>query len=136
STGRCRWTPRSIVPTNTAPAFPATQGELSNHRNLLVEPDDHAIGRSRGGLSTKIHAVVDGNRRPLVLLLGAGQAGDAPMFENLLNAIRVEKRGCGAARTRPDAALADKAYSSKAIRAYLRARGIKCVIPEKEDQKA
>lgn len=87
-------------------------------------------------MCTKIHALVDGNRRPLVLLVGPGQAGDAPMFQNLMDALMVEKLGAGAARTRPAAALADKAYSSRAIRRYLRARGIKCVIPEKEDQKA
>ena len=32
--------------------------------------------------------------------------------------------------------MADKAYSSKGIRSYLRSHGIQCVIPEKEDQKA
>jgi transposase len=42
----------------------------------------------------------------------------------------------GAARTRPGATLADKAYSCAANRAYLRKRGIKAVIPVKEDQKA
>jgi hypothetical protein len=31
---------------------------------------DHALGRSRGGLSTKIHAAVDGRRRPLVIYRG------------------------------------------------------------------
>lgn len=53
-----------------------------------------------------------------------------------MNAVRVEKFGPGAARTRPKRAMADKAYSSKAIRKYLRERGIQCAIPEKEDQKA
>jgi hypothetical protein len=33
------------------------------------EPGDHALGRSRGGLSTKIHAAVDGRGRPLAILL-------------------------------------------------------------------
>lgn len=107
---------------------------MSNYKNLLTEPEDHAVGRSRGGLSTKIHALVDGHRRPLVLMLGPGQAGDAPMFPNLMDAVKVEKRGSGAARKRPEKALADKAYSSKAIRTYLRDRGIKCVIPERSDQ--
>jgi transposase len=36
----------------------------------------HRRGRSRGGLSTKIHELVDGNGRPLVVLLTAGQAGE------------------------------------------------------------
>jgi len=119
-----------------APTFRATQGDLSNDKNLLTEPPDHAIGRSRGGLTTKIHALVDGNQRPLVMLLGPGQGGDSPMFENLMGALKVERDGSGRARTRPDRAMADKAYSSKAIRAYLRDRGIECVIPEKDDQKA
>ena len=119
-----------------APTFPATQGDLSNDKNLLTEPCDHAIGRSRGALTTKIHALVDGNQRPLVLLLGPGQGGDSPMFENLMEALKVERDGSGRARTRPDRAMADKAYSSTAIRGYLRDRGIECVIPEKDDQKA
>lgn len=122
--------------TSTAPTCPATQGDLSNDKNLLTEPDDHAIGRSRGGLTTKIHALVDGNKRPLVLLLGPGQGGDSPMFENLMEALKVERPGSGRARTRPERAMADKAYSSRAIRQYLRDRGIQCVIPEKDDQKA
>ena len=58
------------------------------------------------------------------------------MFQNLMEALKVKKAGPGAARTRPDRAMADKAYSSKAIRRYLRERGIQCVIPEREDQKA
>jgi putative transposase len=124
------------VPTNTARTCPAAQGELSNYKNLLDEPEDHALGRSRGGLTTKIHALVDGNKRPLVLLIGPGQGGDAPLFENLMNALRVEKAGPGWVKARPDRAMADKAYSSKGIRSYLRAHGIQCVSPEKEDQKA
>jgi hypothetical protein len=52
-----------------------------------------------------------------------------------MDAIRISRRGKGRPRTRPGAALADKAYSSAANRAYLRKRGIKAVIPVKEDQK-
>ena len=46
--------------------------------NLLAEPADHAIGRSRGGLSTKIHALVDGKGRPLVLLVALARAETHP----------------------------------------------------------
>ena len=38
--------------------------------------DDHAIGRSKGGLSTKIHALVDALGNPLRFLLTPGQAHD------------------------------------------------------------
>jgi transposase len=106
-----------------------------NSRCCRDEPGDHALGRTRGGLSTKIHAAVDGRGRPLVILLTQGQAGDAPMMLPLLAGLRVG-RPLGRPRTRPDRVLADKAYSSRAIRTHLRARGIGSVIPEPDDQKA
>ena len=48
--------------------------------------------------------------------------------------IRVGRPGGGHPRTRPDRVRADKAYSSRAIRAHLRRRGIACTIPEPADQ--
>ena len=53
------------------------------------------MGRSRGGLSTKIHSLVDGTGRPLVVLIGPGQAGDAPMFGHLMRHLRVARHGPG-----------------------------------------
>lgn len=44
------------------------------------------------------------------------------------------RTGPGRPRTRPDKVRADKAYGSRANRAYLRRRGIRCTIPEKADQ--
>ena len=76
----------------------------------------------------------DGKGRPLVLLIGPDQGGDSPMFPNLLNAIHVPRRGPGRPRTRPDAVLADKAYSSRGNRGLLRSRGIRAVIAEPSDQ--
>ncbi len=56
-------------------------------------------------------------------------------FTTVLDKVRV--RGPrGRPATRPGAVAADKAYSSKANRAYLRRRGISAVIPEKTDQQA
>ncbi|MGA5499365.1 IS5 family transposase [Streptomyces cinereoruber] len=97
------------------------------------EPADHAIGRSRGGLTTKIHLAADGNCRPLAFVLTAGQAGDAPAFTEVMARLRVPRR-VGRPRTRPDMVLADKAYSSRAIREHLRRRGIRTVIPVPADQ--
>lgn len=57
------------------------------------------------------------------------------MMLPLLASIRVP-RPCGRPRTRPDRVVADKAYSSRAIRTHLRARGIGAVISEPDDQKA
>ncbi|MGW6268767.1 IS5 family transposase [Streptomyces sp. NPDC055060] len=97
------------------------------------EPDEHAIGRSRGGLTTKIHLAADGRCRPLAFVLTAGQAGDAPAFTDVMSRLRVPRRR-GRPRTRPDMVLADKAYSSRAIRDHLRKRGIQTVIPIPADQ--
>ena len=63
--------------------------------NLFAEPADHAIGRSRGGLSTKIHALVDGKGRPLTLLVAPGQGRDAPMFPHLMKHLKVNRAGPG-----------------------------------------
>jgi transposase len=103
---------------------------------MQVEPADHAIGRSRGGVTTKSHALVDGQGRAMVVLVGAGQAGDSPMLPVLLDELRVDRIGPGRPRTTPDPLRGDKAYSCRAHRAMLRSRGIKAVIPERADQVA
>ncbi|MEU1436444.1 IS5 family transposase [Streptomyces sp. NPDC005786] len=98
------------------------------------EPEDHALGRSRGGLSTKVHLASDSRARPLANHVTAGQAGDAPAFDAVMAKIRVPRCGLGRPRTRPAIVLADRAYSSRAIRAHLRRRGIRSVIPQPADQ--
>jgi hypothetical protein len=50
----------------------------------VAEPGDHAIGRSRGGLTTKVHALTDRAGRVLVVLLTGGNVLPQPVqFENL-----------------------------------------------------
>jgi transposase len=80
------------------------------------------------------HSTSDGHARPLALRVTAGQAGDAPAFEAVMAAIRVPRGRSGRPRTRPDSVLADRAYSSRAIRSHLRRRGIRAVIPQPSDQ--
>lgn len=101
-----------------------------------AEPADHALGRSRGGFTTKLHLGCEQGRKPLSLLITAGQRGDSPQFTAVLEGIRVPRVEGGRPRKRPDRVLADKAYSSKGNRAYLRRRGIKATIPVKADQAA
>lgn len=114
-----------------------TQGARSNDKKSLArqdEPDDHAIGRSRGGLTTKTHAIVDGRGLPLALIVSPGQAGDSPALPRLLAELHVPRLGPGRPRTTPTALRGDKAYSSRGHRALLRSRGIVAVIPEPADQ--
>ncbi len=101
---------------------------------MAAEPGDHGLGRSRGGLTTKIHLACEQRQKPLSILVTAGQRGDSPQFQAVLEAIAVPRLGPGRARTRPGRVLADKAYGSRANRRYLRRRGIACTIPEKADQ--
>lgn len=76
------------------------------------------MGRSRGGLTTKIHALVDAEGRPVRLILTAGQAGDAPVAAALLEDLA------------PGATLiADRAYDTDAIRDLAAARGAWADIP-------
>jgi transposase len=68
------------------------------------------------------------------VVISPGQAGDSPGLPVLLDQLRIARRGPGRPRTRPSLLCADKAYSSRAHRATLRARNIKAVIPERSDQ--
>jgi transposase len=72
--------------------------------------------------------LTDGWCRPLVIAVTPGQAGDSTQLTRLLDELQVD-RSTGRPRTTPAALRADKAYSSKAIRAMLRRRGITAVIP-------
>lgn len=76
------------------------------------------MGRSRGGLTTKIHALVDADGLPVRLILTPGQAGDAPVAQALLADLRA-----GATL------IADRAYDTDAIRALATERAAWANIP-------
>ncbi|MDX3372396.1 IS5 family transposase [Streptomyces sp. ME02-6987-2C] len=95
---------------------------------------DPALGRSRGGLTTKIHLACDGLGRPLGFVLTGGNVNDCTRFTEVMETIRVPRLGSGRPRTRPVHVLGHKGYSSRAIRTWLRRRGITHTIPERADQ--
>lgn len=70
------------------------------------------MGRSRGGLTTKIHAVVDADGLPIALKLTPGQAHDGRSADDMLDSL-----GAG------DILLADRGYDSDALRSRMAARG-------------
>ena len=70
------------------------------------------MGRSRGGLTTKIHAVVDADGNPIAIKLSEGQAHDGTSARDMLDTI-----GAG------QILLADRAYDSDALRQALADRG-------------
>ena len=70
------------------------------------------MGRSRGGLTTKIHALVDANGLPIALKLTEGQAHDGRTAKDMLGQMRAGQ-----------ILLADRAYDSDALRRDLADRG-------------
>ncbi|MEU1107258.1 IS5 family transposase [Streptomyces tibetensis] len=113
--------------------YPRVPGKRSTPRQ---HRPDEGLGRSRGGLTCKIHLAGEGGRRPLALLITPGQWGDAPQLIPVMERIRVDRLGVGRPRTRPDHLGGDKAYSSRRNRRYLRRRQIKHTIPEPRNQRA
>jgi transposase len=79
--------------------------------------EDQAIGRSRGGLSTKINAVVDALGNPLRFILTAGQTHDIRQAEDLISGLSFQKL------------LADKGYDSNRFRDVIAAAGAEAVMP-------
>ena len=78
--------------------------------------------------------VTEGQGIPLAVEASAGQAHESQWFEPVMNAVRI-KQPIGRPRTRPDALVVDKAYSSKAIRDWLRQHKIEAVIPTKSNER-
>ena len=81
------------------------------------------MGRSRGGFSTKIHAVVDGLGNPLKFILTPGQNSDVIQAEKLLEEIE------------SDFVLADKGYDSNNLIEFIQQKGAIAVIPPKSNRK-
>jgi transposase len=95
------------------------------------------MGRSRGGLTTKLHLLAEGRGRSLVTRITPGQASDTKELVALLDAVAVGRPGgFGRHRKRLEHLTADKAYGSKANRRSLRARRIPHTIPERDDVRA
>lgn len=85
---------------------------------------NQAIGRSRGGRTTKIHALTDGQGRPIAILVTGGQVADCRAGQELLEEM-------------PDAPIlhGDKGYDSNAIRRQVEARGAMPNIPPKVNRR-
>ena len=93
-----------------------------------------ALGRSRGGFSTKLHLRCDGRGRPVAFHLTGGERHDllgvGPLFE--AGTLRTGRRG--RPRWKPDAGSADKAYSAAWLLEAFCRKGIVPVIPSRSDQ--
>ncbi len=88
--------------------------------------EGQALGRSRGGFTTKIHAKSDASGAIIAFDLTGGEAFDGRHFETLL--------GIGP-NIQPRVVICDKGYASNANREAARERGIAPVIPHKANEK-
>ena len=93
------------------------------------------MGRTRGGLCTKVHLCCDGKGRPLSVIVTPGQRNDGTQLFGVLDAIRVPRAGRGRPRKRPEHLLADRGYGKGLYRRTLRARSIPHTIPERSDHR-
>jgi len=99
------------------------------------EPEDHALGRSRGGFSTKFHLLCDGIGHPLCFRLTPGQAHESTTLEAVLEAADAQVLDAnGDPVAWPLALAADKAYRADWIDSYLVDLGIAPVIPSKVNE--
>jgi transposase len=83
-----------------------------------------AIGRSRGGRNTKIHAIAEAKGRLLSILLSGGEAHDCPPAQRLIRRTKAASKLLG-----------DKAYDSAELRQWLKDRGTKPVVPNRSNRK-
>ncbi len=84
---------------------------------------EEALGRSRGGLTTKIHALADALGRPLGFLLTPGQAADCRQARALLEGVTFERL------------IGDRGYDTNEIRDWLEEHQAEAVIPSKRNRK-
>jgi transposase len=98
----------------------------------LLEPQDHALGRSRGGFGTKIHLACDSRGTIVAIHVTAGQRHESKSFEPTM-ARRLFRRKKGTRRW-PRRLAGDKGYSYPRIRRWCQRRRVEAVIPTRKDQ--
>jgi transposase len=107
----------NVQTTNTLSSTPPSFAPISMLRAQKRGTDDEAIGRSRGGPSTKINAVVDALGNPLRFILTPGQVHDSKQSDALIEGFTFEKL------------LADKGYDSDRFRLVIATVGAEAVMP-------
>jgi transposase len=137
-----RWTVRRCGRISTLLALGSNRRSAAGAKKGGAKPvAGEALGRSRGGLTPKVHLAAEGKGRPLAVLLSEGQRHDSTQLEPVLDRIRVPRQSRSGApkrgrpRKRPHRLLADKGYSYPRCRRALRRRGIPSMIPERKDQR-
>jgi len=98
----------------------------------MLEPADHALGRSRGGFGTKVHLVCDRRGLILAVFVTAGQRHESKAFEPVM--FRARRPRLSGKKRWPARVAADKGYSYARVRSWLERHHIEDVIPTRKDQ--
>ena len=99
-----------------------------------AEPPDHALGRSRGGFTTKIHLLVDANGHPLGFHLTGGQVHDSTVVDTVMMTANDLTDGDAEPVAWPVFLAGDKGYRAHWIDEYLLDLKIIPVIPSKDNE--
>lgn len=113
-------------------AHRAAAGALKRGMTAEESAEINGLGRSRGGFSSKLHVITDGQGKPLSVTVTPGQCNEAPEFKNVVAACEVNTYR---KENRPEAIAGDKAYSSDEIRNSTSASGIQPVIPTRSNER-
>jgi hypothetical protein len=100
------------------------QGEQDRGKPAQKGALSRCLGRTKGGLNSKLHAVVDGEGKPLILLLTEGQMSDHKGARMMLEALPAASVLIG-----------DRGYDSNWLRAALAEKGIEPCIPSTKSRK-
>jgi transposase len=98
----------------------------------VVEPEDHALGYSRGGFGTKIHLLIEAHGIVVGIHVTPGQRHESKGFEPLMG--RVLLRHHRGQRFWPERLAGDAGYNYPAVRSWLKRHGIRPVIPTYKNQ--
>ena len=99
------------------------------------DPENEALGRSRGGFGTKVHVRAEGHGKPMTFVLTPGQRHELAVLPQLMEQGAVRRRGRGRPKLRPKRVIGDKGYRSRTMRQYLRRRGIRYTLPRKSNER-
>ena len=117
------------------PFGPPDAARVGEKKDDPKEPEDHALGRSRGGFGTKIHILCDDVGNPLHFHLSPGHVHDSRMLDTLLQgADEALHDDDGVALAWPIKLAGDKGYRADWIDEYLLELGINPVIPSKANE--
>ena len=129
------WSSRTMAAASGVSATSVRRGWRPEGQRRKRGIDGEALGRSRGGFSTKIRIRAEGLGKPVTFTLTGGEVHDSKAFATLMGTGWIRRLGCGRPRLKPDRLAADKAYSSGVIRSALRRRSITPVIPTKSNER-